>query len=349
MRMRRVDNPPNPYESSHAEWLEPPPPARIEVYEEQARSILSRNESPDLPFEWSVNPYRGCQHACAYCYARTYHEYLGFGAGTDFETRLVAKVNAPELLDAAFRKKSWRRQSVHFSGITDCYQPIEATYELTRRCLEVCLAHANSACIVTKGALVIRDADLLARLNRRAGASVLVSIPFAEAEPCKLLEPQAPPPDRRFEMIRRLREASVPTGVIVSPIVPSLTDHDIPEILERSAAAGATWATFTMLRLPGNVEKVFVRRLAEVMPLRKEKILNGLRAMRGGALNEGRFGCRFYGTGPRWKSIAGLFRIHQQRLGLGEVDQMQPLDCSRCHQTCAQSHVETQLMLDLND
>lgn len=318
MNLRRVDNPPNPYVSAHSEWLEPPPAARVEVFEEPGGSILSCNDSPDLPYRWSVNPYRGCQHACAYCYARRTHEYLGWGAGTDFDTKLIVKPNAAELLRKAFSKRSWKGESVHFSGVTDCYQPIEASYGLTRACLEVCLEFRNPAYVITKGFLVVRDAELLAELNRVAVARAAVSIPFADADSCKLIEPQAPPPDRRFEIVRRLREAGVPVGVVVAPIIPGLSDSEIPEILRRSKQAGAEWASFTALRLPGSVADVFIRRLHEVMPLRAERILNRLRDIRGGKLNNTRFGERMRGDGPYWDSITQLFQIERERNGLGK-------------------------------
>ncbi|MCH9034891.1 MAG: PA0069 family radical SAM protein, partial [Planctomycetes bacterium] len=295
--MRRVDNPPNPYESSYREWLGPAPPIRVEVYEEVARSILSKNDSPDLPFRWSVNPYRGCQHACAYCYARPYHEYLGLGAGTDFDTKLVVKVNAPELLAKAFRRKTWRAESVNFSGVTDCYQPIEAVWSLTRRCLEVCLEYANPVMIVTKAYLVMRDADLLVKLNQIAGCTVHMSIPFADDATARIIEPQAPPPSRRLEAMRRLSEAGVPVGVFVAPIIPGLNDSEIPEVLRLAKAAGARSASYTALRLPGSVAEVFATRIRDAMPLRAERILNRLRDIRGGRLNDSAFSRRMTGNG----------------------------------------------------
>jgi len=316
MQLRRVDNPPNPYLSQHAEWLEPPPPARLEICEETSGSILSRNDSPDLPFTWSANPYRGCQHACAYCYARPYHEYLGLGAGTDFDTKLIVKRNAADLLREAFRKATWTRELVNFSGITDCYQPIEASYGITRACLQVCLEFANPVAVVTKGFLVVRDADVLQALHQTAEATVCVSIPFADAETAKLIEPQAPPPARRFETVRRLSDAGIPVTVIVSPVIPGLNDRDIPRILEQAAAAGAQSASYTALRLPGSVESVFVSRLREVLPLRADRVLNRLRDIRGGRLSESRFGKRMRGSGTYWKSIDDLFQISKKRFGL---------------------------------
>ena len=319
MKLRRIDNPPNPYLSEYHEWLEPPPEARIEVYEETASSILSKNDSPDLPFTWSVNPYRGCQHACSYCYARPYHEYLGMGAGTDFDTKLVVKLNAADLLRKAFRKKNWAGESIMFSGITDCYQPIEASYGITRQCLEACADFDNPVAIVTKSFLVVRDADLLAELNKRSSAQVTMSIPFADAKTSKLIEPQTPTPARRFEAIRRLRDAGVSVGVFLAPIIPGLNDKDIPKILERAAQAGATSASFTALRLPGSVEAVFIRRLREVMPLRADRILNRLRDIRGGSLSDARFGHRMRGSGPYWDSIRDLFQISRKRYGLHKM------------------------------
>jgi len=320
MNLRRVDNPPNPFLSEHREWLEEPPAARIEVYEETSGSILSRNDSPDLPFTWSANPYRGCQHACAYCYARPYHEYLGYGAGTDFETKLIVKRNAAELLREAFRRRGWKRESVNFSGITDCYQPIEACYGVMRGCLKVCIECRNPAAVVTKSYLVARDADLLAELNAVARVRVFVSIPFADAAVCKLIEPQAPAPARRFQAVRRLSEAGVPVGVFIAPIIPGLNDKDVPRILEQAAAAGATSVSYTALRLPGSVEEVFIKRLRETMPLRADHILNRLRDMRGGKLSESRFGARMRGSGPYWESVRDLFEVSKKRYGLDRAD-----------------------------
>ncbi len=325
MRLRLVENPPNPYLTQHVEWLEPPPPARVEIYEEASGSLLSRNESPDLPFTWSVNPYRGCQHACAYCYARPYHEYLGLGAGTDFDTKLIVKTNAADLLRKEFRKRTWKREMVNFSGITDCYQLIEASYGITRACLEVCLEFANPVTVATKGFLVVRDADLLARLNALAGAKVCISIPFSDAETAKLIEPQAPPPARRFEAVRRLSEAGVPVSVLVAPLIPGLNDRDIPKILEQAAAAGARFASYTALRLPGSVESVFISRLREVMPLRADRVLNRLRDIRGGRLSESRFGKRMRGSGTYWESIRDLFVISRKRYGLDKNDESDPV------------------------
>src|SRR5918911_588576 len=213
MRPRPIANPPNPWSTTEVEWLGEPPPARLEVYEDATREILSHNDSPDVGFTWSVNPYRGCGHACAYCYARPTHEYLGFGAGTDFETRIAAKLRAPELLRAAFERPSWRGETVVFSGVTDPYQPLEASLRLTRRCLEVCAAYQNPVAIITKAPLVERDVDLLASLARERAAEVMISLPFLDKARARALEPGAAAPERRLVAIQRLAEAGVPVGV----------------------------------------------------------------------------------------------------------------------------------------
>ena len=247
--MRPVQNPPNPFDSVEREWLEEPPQVRLEVFEENAKSILSDNDSPDLPFRWSVNPYRGCFHACAYCYARPTHEYLGFGAGTDFESKIVVKSNAAALLRQAFLKPGWHGELVVFSGNTDCYQPLEATWRLTRACLEVCAEFRNPVGVITKSVLVQRDLDVLERLQRDAQVQVFFSIPFADDAMAKLIEPQAPSISRRFEAMRHLAAAGIPVGVSVAPLIPGLNDDDIAAVLERAHGAGATFASYTLLPL----------------------------------------------------------------------------------------------------
>ncbi len=314
--MRRVENPPNPYESAHREWLEEPPKAEVHIYEETARTILAKNDSPDIPFNWSVNPYRGCQHACAYCYARPYHEYLGYGAGTDFDTRIVVKINAAELLANELAHRKWNRECINFSGVTDCYQPIESVWNITRRCLEVCRDVANPVVIVTRSRLIIRDAELIADINDRAGSAVFVSIPFADDATARIIEPYAPPPSRRFDAIAKLTKAGVPVGVFVAPIIPGLNDNQIPAILEKASEAGARTAANTALRLPGSVEQVFLSRLRKAMPLRAERIENRIRDIRGGQLDDKRFGRRMTGQGNYWETIQKLFQIAARKAGL---------------------------------
>jgi len=315
---RRVSNPPNPWAGPQVEYLEAPPQARLEVYEEHAKTIVTRNDSDDVPFTFGVNAYRGCQHACAYCYARTGHRYLDWGAGTDFDTKIVAKVNAPELLEAHLRKPSWGGDWIAFSGVTDPYQPLEASYELTRRCLAVCLRYENPIGIITKGALVRRDADLLGRLARVAGAHVFVSIPFADEATCRAMEPHGSSVANRLDALRVLADAGVPVGVAIAPVLPGLNDADVPEVIARAAEAGATSAFMILGRFSGDVRPVFEERLRAAFPQRAEKVLAGLEDARAGQSTGERaaFGGRMRGAGARWDTIEQLFRVHCKRHGL---------------------------------
>lgn len=301
------------------EWIGEPPSAALSVFEEDARSMLSENQSPDLPFRFSVNPYRGCMHACAYCYARPSHQHLGWGAGTDFDRKIVVKRNAPEVLRAELMKPSWQGDTILFSGITDAYQPLEASYGLTRRCLEVCLDFQNPVSITTKGALVRRDADVLGELARRARATVYVSIPFASDDVARAIEPYASRASHRFDAIRVLSEAGVTTGISVSPVIPGLTDSSIPELLSRAREAGASRAFMTLLRLPREVLPVFDERLEKALPERAEKVRKAIREVRGGEMNASSFGERFRGKGPRWDMIEGLFDATCRRLGMNAM------------------------------
>lgn len=315
MPPRLVSNPPNPWISRHVEWLEEPPAAELVVYEEEAKSILAENDSPDVGFRWSVNPYRGCQHACAYCYARPSHQYLSFGAGTDFDRRIVVKTNAPELLALELARRSWSGETVIFSGNTDCYQPLEASYELTRRCLEVCLARANPIAMITKGALVRRDIDVLKRLTDRCGASVTITIPFFDETVARKIEPGAPTPNKRLETMRALSDAGITTGIAIAPLVPGLNESDIPRLLEKARASGASSAFMTLLRLPAEVLPVFRERVQETMPERARKIESAILDVRDGKMYRGEFHERMAGTGPRWAAVERLFEIHLRRLG----------------------------------
>jgi DNA repair photolyase len=312
---RPVSNPPNPWSSTTVEWLDEPPAAALVVYEEDARSLISRNDSPDLPFRHTANPYRGCIHACAYCYARPSHQYLGWGAGTDFDRRIVVKANAPEVLRAELSRPSWQGAQIMFSGITDCYQPLEASYELTRRCLEVCLEFKNPVSIITKSRLIMRDAALLGRLAREARAAVFISIPFADDEDARKIEPFASKPSLRFSALATLAAAGVPVGIAVAPVIPGLNDSDIPALLSRAREAGASRAFLQPLRLPAEVLPVFEQRLEEAFPLRAAKVKKQILEMRGGKMNEAAFGARFSGLGPRWQMIETVFETHCRRLG----------------------------------
>jgi DNA repair photolyase len=316
--MRAISNPPNPYESTHRDLLEPASSARLELYEDATREILSRNDSPDLSFRWSVNPYRGCFHACAYCYARPTHEYWGLGAGTDFESKIIVKRNAPDLLRRAFEKPSWKGELIVFSGNTDCYQPIEASLELTRACLEICAEYRNPVAIITKGVLVLRDLDILKRLQQEAWVRVYCSIPFAEDEVARLVEPQAPTPRRRFDAMACLSAAGIPTGISIAPIIPGLNDEDIPDLLHRARQAGARQAMHTLLRLSASVESVFIERMTEAFPERIGKIIHRIREVRGGAMSDSTFFSRHHGQGRYWDAIERLFEVAKRKAGFEE-------------------------------
>lgn len=309
------DNPPNPYLATRVEYLEEAPEQRLEIYEEEARSIVSHNQSDDLPFAHSVNPYRGCIHACAYCYARPTHQYLGFGAGTDFDRKIVVKRNAPQLLRAHFLKASWQGDAVMFSGVTDCYQPIEHRYRLTRQCLEVCAEFHNPVMIVTKGALVARDVDVLKTLSERAMTSVCFSLATTHEDTLKTLEPWASSAARRLDAMKTLSLAGVRTGVLVSPIIPGLTDSEVVRVLEAARDHGARDAFMTLLRLPGEVAEVFSARVTTAWPERGPKLLRLLTESRDGAVDQRRFGDRMKGEGPRWEITRQLFVNARERLG----------------------------------
>lgn len=315
---RSIENPPNRFHATELEWEGEAPLAELVPIEERAKSILSENSSPDIGFRWSINPYRGCYHGCAYCYARPSHQYLGHGAGTDFERKIVVKVNAIELLEEALRRRSWLGERIVFSGNTDCYQPLEARYRLTRGLLETCLAYKNPVSVITKGALIRRDLDVLAALAQRARCSVTMSIAFARDEDARAIEPWASPPSKRFETMRILAEAGIPVGVSLAPLIPGLNDHDCAELLERAKEAGASHAFTVLLRLPNEVLPVFDARLAEAFPRRHAKVMNAVREMRNGKMYESEWGQRQIGRGERWKVLEQLFVVHARRLGLLE-------------------------------
>ena len=299
------------------EYLEGEAPAAgLEVYEDHTRGILAHNDSPDVGFSWSVNPYRGCFHACAYCYARPSHEYLSFGAGTDFDRKIVVKTQAPALLREAFDAPKWTGELVAFSGVTDCYQPLEASYRLTRGCLAVCAEYRNPACVITKSPLVERDIDVLQELSRVARVTVSVSIPFWDETKARAIEPFVTTPARRVRIIERLARAGLRVGVMVAPIIPGLNDEDMGEVLRAARDAGASWAGSVLLRLPGPVKQVFEERLRASLPLRAERVLHRIRDTRGGKMYDSRFTVRGQGEGPYADAIHALFEQTVRALGL---------------------------------
>jgi DNA repair photolyase len=297
-------------------WDEEPVNPRAQFYDDTTTTILSRNDSPDLGFSHGLNPYRGCEHGCSYCYARAYHDYLGWNSGLEFETRILVKQNAATLLREALSAPAWRPQPVALSGATDCYQPAERRFGLTRACLQVFAEFRNPVGIITKSALVMRDLDVLAELAAHGCMSVHLTLTTLDAGLAGALEPRAARPEHRLRAIRALAEAGVPVGVMVAPVIPGLTDHEIPEILKAAAAAGATSAGYVVLRLPHAVKDVFVDWLDRHVPGKKARVLSRVREMRGGELNVSEWGKRMRGEGLWADQISALFGAGVKRAGL---------------------------------
>jgi DNA repair photolyase len=327
MRLLPVANPPNPWALTEVDYLDAPDPddprrpfaphQRLQVFEDHTRQILSRNDSPDVGFTWSINPYRGCFHACAYCYARPTHEFLSFGAGTDFDRKIVMKPAAASLLRATLDNPSWNGDVIVFSGVTDCYQPLEATYRLTRQCLDVCVEYKQPVGIITKSPLVERDVAVLAALGEATGGRVhvTISVPFWSEEKARSIEPYVATPERRLRTIERLAQAGIDVGVNFAPVIPGLNEDDMAPVLEGARNAGATYASFVLLRLPGAVATVFEERLRAALPLRADKVMHRIRETRGGKLNDARFDVRGRGEGVYAEAFAALFRSTAGRLG----------------------------------
>jgi DNA repair photolyase len=321
-------NTPNRFEAQRIE-LEPdalvdddgePLPLRTQLFRDDTRSILTWNDSPDIPFRVGCSPYRGCEHGCAYCYARPSHEYLGFSAGLEFESKIVVKERAADLLREELAKKSWEPQTVAMSGITDVYQPVERRLGLTRRCLEVFAEFRNPVAIITKNHLVTRDADLLGALARFRAASVAISLTTLDGDLAKRLEPRASTPTRRLAAIRELTAAGVPVSVLTAPIIPGLNDHEIPALLAAGAEAGAVSAHYTLVRLPLAVTPIFTEWLERHATGHKEKVLGRLRELREGEIYRGGFGARMTGTGPAAERLRQLFEVSARRAGFPAGD-----------------------------
>lgn len=322
-----ISNPVNRFEALHVE-LDPvdadsggePVQPRTRFYRDDSQSIIARNNSPDVGFDASLNPYRGCEHGCAYCYARPTHEYLGMSAGLDFESKIIVKADAPELLRRELSKKSWKPQVVAMSGVTDCYQPVERKLELTRRCLAVFAEFRNPVAIITKNHLVTRDIDLLRILAAAHAVVVNISVTTLDGELAKVLEPRASPPSRRLAAIKELSEAGIPVRLLMAPIIPGLTDHEMPAVLAAGASAGASGAGFVPLRLPWAVAPLFEAWLDRHRPGHKQKILGRIQAMRGGRLNDPRFGNRMRGEGFFAEQLSALFEVSKRRAGFPDQE-----------------------------
>ena len=293
------------------------PRRETQFFRDGTKTILSHNDSPDIGFDTSINPYRGCEHGCIYCYARPTHEYLGFSAGLDFESRIMAKLDAPELLRAELESPRWEPRTIVMSGVTDPYQPIEKKLRITRGCLEVLAKFRNPVAIITKNRLVTRDADLLGELASHYAAAVNISVTSLDQELQHVLEPRTSVPSARLEAIAKLHAAGIPVGVMVAPIIPGLTDHEVPKILEACAKAGAQFAGYTIVRLPWAVAPLFEHWVEEHFPERKEKILGRIRDLRGnGRLNNSKWHARMTGEGIFSEQIASLFEVSCRRAGI---------------------------------
>ncbi len=316
-----AENPRNRFETlsyvRDPEGIDPEGPApETQFFKDPSRSLITYNDSPDVGFEASINPYRGCEHGCIYCYARPTHEYLGFSAGLDFETKILVKEDAPALLRRELSSPHWKPQPLAISGVTDPYQPVERRLRLTRQCLEVLAEFRNPVVIITKNHLVTRDLDLLGELAHHEGAAVYLSVTTLNTRLARTMEPRTSYPTRRLAAIEALARAGVPAGVLVAPVIPGLTDHELASIIAAATKAGARFAGYVLLRLPHAVAPLFEGWLTEHLPDRKDKVLNRIRAIRGGRLNDPRFDSRMKGEGIFAEQIAALFSLACRKAGI---------------------------------
>jgi DNA repair photolyase len=312
--VRQINNPPNPYQTYSAEFLGEPPKAKLEVYEEfTTKKIITKAWSSQFGNRYTVNCYRGCIHGCTYCFARQYHEYIGYGAGTDFETKIIVKPNAPYLLREELKKTRQQIHHLDFSFATDPYLPLEASYQLTRKCLEVCRDFQMPVGIITKSPLVTRDIDIIKRLKK---VTVFFSIPFASIEKSKPFEPYTPTPEVRFRAMKTLADAGISVGIGIAPLMLGYNDADIPNLLERARESGATKAFMGMIHFDtDSIEEYFVQKLEEKLPTKADKILNHIRRERNGNLRHQNFAERNQGKTQEWEIARQLFDLHYRKLG----------------------------------
>jgi DNA repair photolyase len=315
-------DPINHFHAMHVEtdedaWVDDDPrPLKTQFLKDDSQSILSNNSSDDLSFEYGINPYRGCEHGCAYCFARRYHEYLGFSAGLDFESKIVVKHDAPELLEKTLSKPSYKLGKIAMSGATDCYQPVERKLQLTRRCLEVLARFRQPVVVITKNALVARDIDHLVELAKHQAVAVYLSVTTLDPKLARVLEPRASSPRARLETIRTLTDAGILAGVSAAPMIPGLNDSELPAILAAVAAHGGKFAMYSVVRLPGSVKEVFSEWLERTRPMAKEKILGRIQSFHDGKFNSMAAGVRNGGTGAGAKQLNALFHACCRKYGL---------------------------------
>ncbi len=316
-------NPANRFAATSYELLEeeidPERKIATKYFRDTAKSALAKNDSPDISFTYDLNPYRGCEHGCVYCYARPSHEYLGFSAGLDFETKIMVKPEIAELLEKEFRSKRWTPSTISLSGNTDCYQPIERKLELTRKCLQVMLKYRNPVGVITKNVLVTRDIDILSELARLELAVVTITIPTLDKELQRSMEPRTSSPDLRLKAMEQLAAAGIPVGVSLAPVIPGLNDAEMPAILKRAKEHGASFAFYTMLRLPYAVKELFTEWITKTYPDRADKVINRIKDVREGKMNSSAFGTRMTGTGELADTISQLFELSCKKYGINET------------------------------
>ncbi len=322
--MRQINNPPNPYQKYSAEFLGEPSPTKLEIYEEYTtKKIITKAYSSDFGHRFTVNCYRGCIHACTYCFARQYHEYLGYGAGTDFETKIVVKPNAPFLLREELKKTREKINHIDFSFATDPYLPLEANYELTRKCLEVCAEFRMPVGVITKSPLITRDLDVLQKLD----ATVFFSIPFPTTEKSKPFELYTPIPEVRFRAMKTLTDAGIRVGIGIAPVILGYNDSDIPELLEKARENGATKAFINLIHFDtDSILEYFVEKLHEKIPTKADKILNQLKRERGGNLRHRNFQERNQGSTEKWEIVVKMFELHFKRLGFERFEKKEKIE-----------------------
>ncbi len=321
--MRYVENPPNPYLKYSAEYLGEPPPTKIEIFEEtMTKSMISKSWSTAFGSRLTVNCYRGCIHACTYCFARQYHEFLGYGAGTDFETKIVAKINAPEVLRNELKRTRKEIKNLEFSFATDPYLPMEASYELTRKCLIVCKEFRIPVSIITKSPLITRDLDLLTEMN----CNVFFSIPFLTTESSKPFELFTPIPDARFRAMKILTGAGITVGNGIAPVILGYNESDIPKLLQKARENGATKAFMSLIHFDtDSILEYFIQKLHEKIPTKADKILNTMKRERGGNLKHRNFAERNTGKTEQWQTAVQMFELHFKKLGFESFERREKI------------------------
>lgn len=320
-------NPKNRFHKQEIVWDEGEERAhKVQLFYDQPKKIISKFQSPDVPGEYSLNAYQGCEHGCVYCYARESHQYWGWSAGKDFESKIIIKENAPELLRETFRKKSYNPKPIMMSGNTDCYQPLERKFELTRQLLQVMLEHRNPVGIITKNALIERDLDILQEMAQLNLVHVVFSVTTRDESLRRKLEPRTASSQKKFTAMNKLSQAGVPTGVMTAPIIPGLNHHEIPELLKQASEAGARTAAYTVVRLNGEIASIFSDWLEKAYPDRKDKVLNQIQSLHGGQVEDRRIVKRMTGEGEYSKMIQQLFTVSKNKYFPNPS--MPPLDAS---------------------